>query len=114
LQLDEFDDKFAGDLKEFIGNLELLMSEANHKSLGGPRTIDQAFAYSVYEQLRVLLPFLDRVGDLVDEILMNASNEINEADLRNDDLQEKLNHIMRFIEDYQRLDQIKKIIKGYE
>lgn len=109
MKLDTYDPEFSSDLDRTVRQLEFQLSEASHRSLGGLQTEDQKFAYAVWESTRDILRFLDRIDPLLEEILRNATDEINELEYSKEQLERKIADAKNFIADFQRLDQLKKI-----
>jgi archaellum component FlaC len=111
MQMGDFDMEFGGDLKARFRALEEQLSEATHRSLGGLRTEDQKFAFAVEVQTRDTLRFMDRLERLFEEIIESCNSQIDEAETERNMMEEKLARIETFIADFQRMENIKKIIR---
>lgn len=111
MQMADFDIDYRGDLKGLYRALEEQLSEATARSLGGLRTEDQRFAFAVENQLRDTLRFLDRLDRLFQEIIDSCNGQIDEAETERSFMEDKLARIETFIVDFQRMENIKRIIR---
>lgn len=99
-EITDIDTYFTTDQNVLIKKLELLMSEASSRSLGGLRTEDQKFAYTVYDHLRDTLQFIDRYADTVTELTDNLHDKIRDLETDIGELEHKMKKIHNIVKEY--------------
>lgn len=111
MHLSDFDLEFGGRLRDQFRALEEQLSEASARSLGGLRTEDQKFAYAVYEQTRDTLRFMDRVQELLQEVISSCNSQIDDRDEEIGLLTDKLARVEAYIDAYLRMEKLREIIR---
>lgn len=105
------DPTLAQDHNPMCRQLEDLLREADHRSLGGFNTEDTKFALQVRESLVETLRYMDRVENTISEIIENSEHTIDAREDEISNLLGKLRSIRDWVEDQRRLRNVIDIIE---
>tara|TARA_R110000851_G_C12647467_1_gene519779 strand:+ start:20 stop:367 length:348 start_codon:yes stop_codon:yes gene_type:complete len=105
-----YDVEHIEERREFTQSLEEAYRDTDWRSIGGFDTVDSRYASEVRELLMTTMQFLTDFEDHFNSCGDHHRMEIEEADYRNAQLENKLDKIADWVADHTRLQKVTEII----